>query len=195
MAAFGAKYIKFAKINKEERGELPTYESGKVITLGDLVKADLTVNFATGELYADDKLAEKVEEFISGSIAAEVDEMDEEEASVIYGEKINEQGERMDHAGDSAPYGGLAYYKTLVKNGVKFFRGYFYPKVRAALGNDNAATKSSSITLATTPITFTVHEPENGNWRYVKKFDSETEVRAWVDAKLSNTKSDTNTII
>lgn len=159
--------------------------------LGGLVKADLTVNFATGEMYADDRLAEKVEEFASGSIAAEVDELEDEAASIIYGATINELSEKADNAGDSAPYGGLAYYKSLVKNGVKFFRGYYYPKVRAALGSDTAATKSSSITLSTTPITFTVHEPENGDWRYTKKFDKEADVKAWIDQKLANATTNT----
>ncbi|MCM1026524.1 MAG: hypothetical protein NC432_08795 [Roseburia sp.] len=185
MAAFGAKYINFAKIDREEKGKLPTYGSEK-ISLGLLVKADLTVNFATGEMYADDRLAEKMEEFVSGSLAVEVDELEDKDASIIYGSKINGQGEKTDNTGDSAPYGGVAYYKSLSKDNKKFYRGYFYPKARAALGNDNAATKSNSITFATTPITFTVYEPENGDWRYTKRFDTEEEARAWVDAKLSN---------
>lgn len=185
MAAFGAKYLRFSKIVKEESGKLPTYDQ-KVVTLGGLVKADLTINYASGEMYADDKLAERVEEFMSGSLAVEVDELEDEEASIVYGAKINESDEKADNSADSAPYGGLGYYKTLTKNKVKFWRGYYYPKVRATLGNDNAATKSSSITLATTPITFTVFEPENGDWRYMKKFSSEVEVKAWLDGKLGN---------
>lgn len=183
MAAFGAKYLRFAKIAAEEKGKLPTYDPG-VITLGGLVKADLTVNYASGELYADDMLAERVEEFVSGSLAVEVDELENEEASTVYGARINEHEEKADNASDNAPCGGLGYYKTLLKKGVKFWRGYYYPKVRATLGNDSAATKSSSITLATTPLTFTVFEPENGDWRYTKKFTSEEEAAAWVDEKL-----------
>lgn len=186
MAAFGAKYLRFAKIATEEKGKLPTYASG-VVTLGGLVKADLTVNYASGEMYADDVLAERVEEFISGSLAVEVDELENEEASVVYGARINESEEKADNASDSAPCGGLGYYKTLVKNGERFWRGYYYPKVKATLGNDTAATKSSSITLATTPLTFTVFEPENGDWRYTKRFSTEAEAVAWVDEKLGVT--------
>ena len=33
MAAFGAKYLRFAKIATEEKGKLPTYVPG-VVTLG-----------------------------------------------------------------------------------------------------------------------------------------------------------------
>lgn len=186
MAAFGAKYFKYAAIKNEEAGKLPTYDAEKAKILGALVKADLTLNFASGELYADDILGEKAEEFISGNIAAEVDELDDETASIIYGSKINGQMEKVDNTADDAPYGGLAYVKCLMKKGKKFYRGYFYPKVRAALGNDSASTKSGSITFATTPINFTVYEPVTGDWRYTKKFDTEEEAKAWIDSKLSN---------
>lgn len=184
MAAFGAKYFKYAQIKTEPQDALPTYDQEKTVTIGLLVKADLSVNFASGELYADDKLAEKSEEFISGTIAAEVDEMEDETAAIIYGNTVNEENERVDNTGDNAPYGGLAYIKCLMKNGKKFFRGYFYPKVRAVISNDSASTKSSSITFSTSPLSFTVHEPNNGDWRYTKKFETEAEAKAWVDSKL-----------
>lgn len=186
MAAFGAKCLKYAQIKTEAAGKLPTYDVTKKVELGRLVKADLTVNFASGTLYADDTLAEQMDEFASGTIAAEVDELEDENASIIYGAVINELQEKEDNTGDEIPFGGLAYYKSLVKNGKKFFRGYFYPKVKAQLGNDNAATKASSITLAAAPITFTVLEPNNGTWRYTKKFDTEADVIQWIDNKLSN---------
>ena len=186
MAAFGARYINFAPIDKEEAGKLPTYKSGGKISLGKLVAANLTVNFATGEMYADDMLAENINEFASGSIAVEVDELEDEKAAVIYGAEVNKNGEKVDNTKDSAPFGGLAYCKTLSKNNEKFYRGYFYPKVRAALGNDNAATKSGSITYASTPINFTVYEPETGEWRYTKRFGTMEEAKAWVNAKLTN---------
>lgn len=46
MASFGAKYIKFAGIKGEPAGKLPIYEAA--VELGKLVKAELTVNIATG---------------------------------------------------------------------------------------------------------------------------------------------------
>ena len=160
MAAFGAKYIKYAAIKTEEENKLPAYDAQKTKMIGSLVKADLTVNFASGELYADDLLAEKAEEFISGNIAVEVDELDDEVASVIYGATVNEENEKVDNTGDNAPYGGLGYINT--------------------------ATKSCSITFSTTQVNFTVYEPKTGDWRYTKKFNTEAEAKAWIDSKLSS---------
>lgn len=54
------------------------------------------------------------------------------------------------------------------------------------LQEDNKNMKPNSITFATTPINFTVYEPDTGDWRYTKKFDTEAEVQAWIDKKLSN---------
>ena len=58
MAEFGAKYPCF-KPNGAASG----------IVLGKLAAANLTVNLASGELYADDSLAEQLSEFSSGSLA------------------------------------------------------------------------------------------------------------------------------
>ena len=66
MASFGAKYPHFSKIKTEPDDALPTYEGP--VNIGRLVKADLTVNLASGKLYADDELAESVDEFSSGSV-------------------------------------------------------------------------------------------------------------------------------
>ena len=50
MASFGAKYPHFSKIKTEPDDALPTYEGP--VNIGRLVKADLTVNLASGKLYA-----------------------------------------------------------------------------------------------------------------------------------------------
>lgn len=181
MAAFGAKYINFAPIKEEPKGRLPVY--GKRVEIGELVKADLTVNIATGELYSNNRLKEKADEFISGSLAVEVDDMTKEIEAGVYGADYSE-GEIVDNSGDQIPYGGLGYYKTLQRDGAKLYEAYYYPKVKAVLGQDNAATKGSSITFATKGITFTIHEPVTGDWRYRKEFDEEEGAIAYVNGKL-----------
>lgn len=183
MASFGAKYPHFAKIKTEPENALPTYEDK--VRIGRLVKADLTVNLASGKLFADDELAESVDEFSSGSLAMETDDMEDNVASEVYGATVVEK-EVHYKAGDSAPLGGLAYYKVLMRKGVKFFKGYFYPRVKAVLGNDSAATKADSITFGTTNTTFTIYRANSDDWRIVSEaLTTEAEVKAWVDSKLA----------
>lgn len=182
MASFGAKNPYFSKIKTEPEGALPTYEGGPK-KIGRLVKSELSVNMASGKLYADDGLAESVEEFVSGSIAMETDDMTDEVASAVYGAEASNQ-EVHYKSGDSPPVGGLTYYKVLKRRGKTVYKGYFYPRVSASLGSDTAQTKSDSLTLGTTSTTFTVFPCESGDWRITKEFDAESEALAWVKEKL-----------
>lgn len=183
MANFGAKYPCFAPFKGVEPvNALPKYDAKVVV--GKLVSANLTVNLASGELYADDALTEQLSEFASGTIAMETDDMLDDVAAVVYGATAAEKKVTY-NKGDTAPYGGLGYFKTLMRDGAKYYKGYFYPKVRAALGNDNAQTRGSSITFGTSNTTFTVFAANTGDWRITETFDSEAEARAWVDEQLA----------
>lgn len=184
MASFGAKYPHFSKIKTEPDDALPTYEGP--VNIGRLVKADLTVNLASGKLYADDELAESVDEFSSGSVAMETDDMTDDVAAEVYGCTVEEKKVHY-KAGDSAPLGGLAYYKVLMRKGVKLFKGYFYPRVKAVLGNDNAATKADSITFGTNSTTFTVFRCNSADWRITEELTTEAAAKAWVKEQLKET--------
>ena len=106
MASFGAKYPRFSPIKTEPESALPQYEGP--VSLGRLVKAELTITMASGKLYADDALAESVDEFSSGSVAMETDDITDESAGKVYGATVTEKKVSY-KAGDSAPMGGLAY--------------------------------------------------------------------------------------
>ena len=76
----------------------------------------------------------------------------------------------------------------LFRSGQKVYKGCFYPKVRAALGNDNAATRGNSITFGTTPTTLTVFACNTGDWRITKEFTgdgAEASALAWLKEKLA----------
>lgn len=185
MASFGAKYPFFNKIKSEPAGALPVYD-GDPVRIGRLVKADLTVNLASGKLFADDGLAETVDEFSSGSIAMETDDMTDETASVVYGAEVSDK-EVHYNVGDDPPAGGLAYLKKLMRNKKVLYKGYYYPLVKAALGSDTAQTKSDSITFGTAATTFTVFACESGDWRITQEFPTEAEAVAWIQEKLKGT--------
>ncbi len=183
MASFGAKYPRFNKIAEEPENALPKYDPAGPISIGRLVKAELSVSMASGKLYADDQLAEAVDEFVSGSIAMETDEIADAAAGTVYGATV--QDKRVSYkAGDTAPMGGLAYYKVLMRNGKKLFKGFFYPRVKAILGNDTATTKGDSITFGTSATTFTVFSCNSGDWRITEEFETEAEAKTWVDTQL-----------
>ena len=149
MASFGAKNPYFAPIESEPEGTLPVYK-GEPVKIGRLVKADLTLTMASGKLYADDELAESAEEFVSGSIAMETDDILDTVASVIYGATVKEKTV-VYNTSDNPPPGGLAYYKKLMRHGKLVFKGLFFPRVKAALGNDAAQTRRTASPSAPAP--------------------------------------------
>ena len=189
MAQFGAKRPRFAPVVDTPAGALPTYDAGKVVTIGKLVKADLSVTNASGELYADDALAEKVDMFASGVLALETDDKTDEVHAAIHGAtKDTASGEVTDSDSDNAPRGGVVYYKVIIRNGVRYYKGVFLPLCKAILGNDSAATKGSSITFGTSATSFTVFRCDSGAWRITKEFTgegAEANCIAWCDSKLA----------
>ncbi len=187
MAAFGAKFICFAPFAEQEtENGMPTYSGGTAI--GKLAAANLTVNLASGELWADDNIAEEVSEFASGAIAVELDDLSQANYALIYG--ATAAGENIkDAKADTIPFGGIGYYKTLMRKGVKYYKTFFYPKAKAVIGADNAATRAASITFQTTPITFNIYAPlyAAGQWRETEVFSDEASAVAWVKSKLNIT--------
>ena len=166
MAQFGAKRPRFAPVATTPAGALPTYTYEKAVTIGKLVQANLTVTNASGELYADDGLAEKLDMFASGSLELQTDDKTAEVHAALHGATLDEESDEVtDSANDVAPRGGLAYYKVLIRAGVRVYQGVFHPLVSAILGNDTAATKGNSITFGTSTTTFNEFQCETGAWR------------------------------
>lgn len=183
MASFGAKYIQFAPMKEEPADTLPKYNAK--ISLGALSKAELTVNSVSGEQYGDDVLQEKVDEFVSGSLAVETCDLSLENEKTIFGATA-ESEEIINKDSDQIPYGGIAYIKVMLVKGVKSYRGTYLPKCKAAaLPADSAATKAGSITLGNAPVTFTVFASNTGEWRERKEFATEIEAKQWCDSKLT----------
>ncbi len=186
MALFGANYIKFNRIKEQPENALPVYDEKGPVQLGRLVKADLAVTMASGKLYADDELAESLDEFSSGALAVETDDMEDSVAAEVYGCEVTEKEVHYKY-GDTPPEGGVAYYKVLVRKGVRSFKGFFYPRAKAVLGNDTAQTRGDSITFNTASTSFTIFTCNSGDWRITHECATEAEARAWVDEKLSGT--------
>lgn len=175
MAEFGLRYPCFKKNG-----------SNKGYVLGKAVTANLTVTLASGELYADDGLAEQLSEFASGSVAMETDNLADQVAAEIYGCTVN-NGLVVYNKNDTAPEGTLGYLKVLMIKGVKKYRVIIFPRVKAALGNENGQTRGSSITFQTAQTTFAIFADDSGDWKHSKEFDSEDAATSYLYAECGIT--------
>ena len=95
MAQFGAKRPRFAPVATTPAGALPTYTYEKAVTIGKLVQANLTVTNASGELYADDGLAEKLDMFASGSLELQTDDKTAEVHAALHGATLDEESDEV----------------------------------------------------------------------------------------------------
>lgn len=191
MAGFGAKYIKFNPIKEQPKKALPVYEEKPAVQVGRLVKADLTVTMASGKLFADDELAESLDEFSYATLAAETDDMEDDVACVVYGCTVVDKTVHYKY-GDTPPEGGLAYYKVLLRRGKRYFKGIFHPRAKATLGNDSAQTRGEGVNFTTTSTSFTIFTCNSGDWRLTETFETEDEAIAWVDEMLGGKPAETN---
>ena len=184
MAGFGAKYPCWAPMTAETDSALPTYGTGKV--LGKLVNANLSITNAEGEIWGDDERAEYLSEFASGTLDVGVTSLTDDDLAAIYGATVAD-GEVTFSKDDTIPYGCVAYYKVLMRGGVKFYKGYWYPKCKAVLTEDTAETKGSSINFTAENIQFAVDNPLYGGWRVVETFTTEAAAKTWVKSKVGIT--------
>lgn len=183
MAQIGLKYMAWAEMLDEPIDAVPTYHPG--IVLGRMVSTNLSITNAEGEMYADDQLAEYISEFSSAQWEAQVDNIELYNQAKVYGAKYTEDGELQNFAGDVAPYGGIGGYQQVMVRNVKKYRAWFFPKGKASIPDESAATRGNSISFGTQPIKMRIASPDYGPWKYTKEFTTEAAAKAYVDTKLN----------
>ena len=161
MPQYGAKNLQwapFAASNPEPEDALPNY--GTPMKLGDLMSVAETLNFSEVESRADDVRKIYLREFVDGSLAVGVLELPNETASAVTGAQIDStEGAKDIHfsSNDTSPYGCLGFYTTNIKaDGSKYYKGLFYPKVKASLDGRTYNTKQKTIVLDSPKLTFSV---------------------------------------
>lgn len=182
MASMGLKYMAWAQQATEPTNAVPTYSAGKVI--GKMVSANLAIEINEGELYADDMLAEYISEFKSAMFTAEVDNIPLADQATLYGATYASD-EFSVSKDDTPPFGAIGGYQVLMVGGVRKYRAWFFPKVRATLPDWDGTTQGNSITFGTQPIQMKVMAPAYGPWYYIKDFTTAAAAQAYIDGKLS----------
>lgn len=188
MAKMGLKYMVWNEMDTETDAAVPTYKSAGAIVVGRMVSLNVAIQNSEGELYADDLLAEYASEFSSADLTAEVDNISLENQAKLYGATCTE-GELQAKADDTAPYGGIGGYQVLQISGVRKYRAWFYPKVKASMPDFDGSTKGNSISFGTQPIKMKVAAPKFGPWYVAKEFDTEAAAKAYIDGKVGLTAS------
>lgn len=181
MAKTGAKFIMWAPFKAADKVDAaPTYDTP--VTLSELAAANWTPSTASGEQYGDNKKVESAAMVTGGTLGLEVTDLSTDTRAKIHGETVDTPNS-LYKAGseDVAPFGGVVYYKTGVRNSVGYFEGYFYPKCKASPASDSATTANSTITFNNDTLSLSVFPRLNDNtYREVsERFDNEADCIAW----------------
>lgn len=170
----------------------PTYDSD-LVSLGKAVSGTLNENRTSSDLYADDGLAEHVEDFTGGTMELTVDDLDIETRAKVLGASTTtvdtSDKETSYGADDAPPYGGLAFIEVKRKGATTSYIGHFFPAVKGSPASQSWNTKGENITFNTETITFSVL-PLNGegrSWHATRKFDTEAKAETWYKSKFGIT--------
>lgn len=185
MAVYGIEYPVFAKITAESANEAPTYDTGHVI--GALMKADISLTRASGEMYGDNVLIEAANDATGGTITLQVDELSSDALTGMVGYTGTESDGYKVYS-ESTPRVGFGYIRNTVHRGKQSAWAVWYPAVQFSLGNESYSTKAESTTFTGETVEgrifpMVVDETNKPLVNEIKKFETVTAAKEWLDGK------------
>jgi phi13 family phage major tail protein len=159
MANIGLKSLKYALLNADGT----TY--GTITSMGGAISASISPNFAEASLYYDDALGEYVTAFQNATITLGVDHDSDSVFAELLG-KTTISDVTYSSINDVAPYVGVGYIATRIKNNVQEFRAQFFPKVKFKPFISDANTKGDSVEFGTVSVEGLTIANSLGYWEY-----------------------------
>lgn len=159
MATIGLKDLYIAAFIKGSDGKL---SYGTPERAAKAITAELSVEVATAELYADDALAESVKEFSKGTIKLNVDDLSPEVQAKLLGHTVSEDNVIYAKDTDEPPYVAVGFRAR--KTGGNYRYIWLY-KVKFELPSDSFQTKKDGIEFKTPELTGTFEKRDDGLWK------------------------------
>lgn len=191
MAQIGLRYPVYAPLTEAESAGTYEYGVGKVAAKA--IRVDISLNIADTPLYADDGIAERVREFIDGTLTFTPDDLNDEVKADWLGNEIDE--EEVDEeitvnvlrssTEDMPGYFGFGFIIPKVKNNIRKYRAIFFPKMQFGEPNETAETKGENISWQTPAIEGRIMRRVDGVWKEEITVDSLDIAKAWLNKKLN----------
>lgn len=189
------KYPMYAPLTEEESSGTFEYGDGKVAAKA--IRVDINLNISDSPLYADGEVAERLREFIDGTITFTPDDLSQEVRGDWLGndteeEKVGEETvEVLDSSTDDTQgYFGFGYIIPKVKNKVRQYRAIFFPKVQFGEPNETAETKGQNITWQTPAIEGKIMRRIDTKWKREITVTSLDTALNWLRGKLNVPKTE-----
>ncbi|NLU52380.1 MAG: phage tail protein [Clostridiaceae bacterium] len=190
MAQIGLRYPVYSPLTEDETAGTWTYGTGKVAAKA--IRIEMSLNIADSPLYADDDIAERVREFIDGTMTFTADELDNTVKAEWLGSQLED--ETVDQTTvkvlkssteDLPGYFGFGCIVPKVKNKTRKYRAIIFTKVQFAEPNETAETKGQNISWQTPAIEGKIMRRVDGLWKEETTVDSFELAKAWLTQKLN----------
>ncbi len=161
-----------------------TYETPAA--LGKAVSVEITPNFAEASLYADDGKAEYVKEFSDADVTLGTSTIPIAAYETLFGHTVADSAVTF-NKDDQNGYVGFGVIVPNIVDDVRTYDAMFMPKVKFADPTDSFETKGDSVTFKTPSISGKASADDDGNWKYVQSFETESEAKKWINTKFGVT--------
>ena len=181
------KYCVITPSTDESGNDTETY--GAVKTFAKGISLNSSLNTAKQKLYADDGVAEQINEFISGSMTIVVDELDNAGDAEVSGANVDpETGDITNKDTDTAAFLRFGFIVRRFKGNKASYRAQIYTKIMFDLPTDDYETKGESIVFKNTTLTAEIMRNKDGEWRKRSEWKDKLEAAvAWLDKELKPT--------
>lgn len=188
MPKIGLQKPRYSVIN------ISTDETGKEIeSYGDIkvfakaVTANTSINTSKTKFYADDTVAEMINEFLNGTITIAVDDIENEVLADICGATLGEDGTVTMKDTDTAKYLRFGCIIRRYKANISEYRGVIFTKVMFDIPADEWETKGESIAFKSETVTGEIMRNANHEWKIMSKWGTEKAAEEWLTKNLKPT--------
>ena len=187
MAKIGLLYPMYSKITTgtRETGE-DTETYGAVTVFAKAVTASTSINTAKTKFYADDGVAEAINEFISGQITFASDDIEDSVKSDIIGAEVDAETGRITYSDtDEGCYVRFGFLIRRRKTNKTQYKAIVFAKVLFDIPADDYETKGESVVFKSTQITGELMRNVNHVWKQESAWkDTESDAMAELKALL-----------
>ena len=179
MAQIGLKYLRYSLLDADGK-----YTGAK--TLGRAIETKVNPTVAEGKLYADDTVAESVEEVTGGTVEITVDGLDPSTYAEIMGHEYSQQDNIIKRNRNAiAPFIGMGRVITLFRNNTRSYKVEFLNKVKFKDNLPEEKTKGENIEFGTPTFSGNFYVMDNGYWSETGFFDTVEEAQAYLDGLMA----------
>ena len=181
MAQYGLSNPFIAKLGVEG-----TYTLG--FQCGKAVKTGIVPKYATAKLYADNIVAEQVDEFVEAAVTLGVSTLPVVAQTVLFGHEVAETTEAITYnASDSSNYVGYGFVVKEMIDGATSFTATVLYKVKFTEAGAEYETKGDTIVFKTPSLSGVAVAPESGKWQQTQTFATYLLAETFIKTELDIT--------